>query len=109
MRVIFRGRGQGKTTELIRACAANDKYGLIVCASMPECARVFQVAQDMGLDIPLPITYEQFIKQRYAGRRIDCFYIDNADLLLQSLSRGVVIEAVSITGSEDVVQKTEDT
>lgn len=97
MKVIYKGRQQGKTTEIIKECAANKKYSLIVCMSRRECERVFGMAKEMELTIPYPITYEEFLNHRYAGQNIDAFYIDNIDILLQSLSRGVPINTVSIT------------
>jgi hypothetical protein len=48
----------------------------------------------MGLNIPLPITYDEFIQKRY-GRNISGFLIDNLDLFLKHLSN-VPINAVTM-------------
>jgi hypothetical protein len=37
------------------------------------------------LDIPLPITYVEFIEKRYSGRNISGFLIDNLEMFLQYL------------------------
>jgi len=96
MKVISRPRGMGKTTELIKMSAKENQY--IVCSTYNDCTRVFRQAQSLGLDIPFPITFDEFIRREYYGKGIKGFLIDNADLLLQHMS-SVPIEAVTITVS----------
>lgn len=95
MKVVLRGRGGGKTTELIRISARTNSY--IVAMSRDEAGRIFAQAQAMGLNIPYPITFDNFLDHQYSSWGIRDFLIDNADVLLQRLSRGVNIVAVSVT------------
>lgn len=84
MNFIIRPRGFGKTTDLIRLAAQNDYY--MVVHTQYEADRVFKQAKTMGLTIPFPITYDNFLEKRYAGSNIKGLVIDNADLLLQHLA-----------------------
>jgi hypothetical protein len=77
-------RGKGKTTELIKKSAESGDY--IVCHQLAEVNRIQMEARRMGLRIPLPITYDEFLKKRYHSKGISGFLIDNADMFLQSLS-----------------------
>lgn len=105
MKIIKRGRRNGKTTELIRMCAENGGY--IVCRSK-EIAKIIQIqAKEMGLSIPLPLSYAEFIKGSYFGRRIEKIYIDDADELLKRLAHGVVLEAITISDPEESEKKEE--
>ena len=49
----------------------------------------------MGLDIPLPITYADFVEKRYHGRNISGFLIDNLEMFLQYLSN-VPVNAITM-------------
>lgn len=94
MEVIHKTPKEGKTTELIRKCAGEGGY--IVCCNINDANRIFQMSQNMELNIPFPITFKEFIKREYSGRRISCFHIDDADRCLQSLS-DVEIKTVTLT------------
>lgn len=50
-------RGCGKTTELIKL--SNAKHLYIVCASRQRVEYVAQLAREMKLDIPLPISVDE--------------------------------------------------
>ena len=93
MRIIHRGRAQGKTCEAIKHSAQTGSY--IVCANMKECDRVFRQAGQMGLSIQFPITFSEFIERCYYSAGIKGFVIDNADALLQSLTP-VPIRAITM-------------
>ena len=97
MEVILRGRGDGKTTKLVKISA--DKRYTIVCIEQHNIALTLEIAERLGLDIPKPITFQEFLDKRYKGRgnRIRGFLIDNADILLQSLSSDCPIYAVTMT------------
>ncbi len=87
-------RGKGKTTELIKKSAKSGDY--IVCHRLDEANRIQMEAQEMGLKIPLPITYDEFFKKRYYEKGISGFLIDNADMFLQSLSN-VPINSITVS------------
>jgi len=94
MEKIILGRGQGKTTELIKRSAESGHY--IVCSSIDEASRISAEARSMGLHIPLPISYREFIDREYSSRNIKGFLIDNVDLLIKVISP-VPITAMTIT------------
>jgi len=104
MEIIYKPRQLGKTTEIIKLSAKNGGY--IVCMSHSEAERVFQQARTMKLNIPFPITFHEFITGEYYGKGIKSFLIDNAEILLQQISR-VPIEAISFTiqSSKESVNK----
>jgi hypothetical protein len=93
MEKIIMQKGYGKTTQLIKKSAKSGDY--IVCHRLPEANRIQYEAQQMGLDIPLPITYAEFVEKRYSGRNISGFLIDNLEMFLQYLSN-VPVNAVTM-------------
>jgi len=110
MKIIYKPRQMGKTTELIKL-AAKGRYKLIVCHSRREAHRVFQLAMKMKKDkiikqsIPLPITYQEFLDGKYAmGRNIEAFLIDDVDLLITYLTP-IKVEAISINKEVKIEEK----
>lgn len=95
MEIILRGKSQGKTTDLIVKAAKDFLH--IVCHSKREANRLLEQARDMNLDIPFPITIDEFIKGKFYNKEIKGFCIDNVEFLLQKLARG--IEVTCITAS----------
>lgn len=93
MEKIIMNRGYGKTTQLIKKSAKTSNY--IVCQNQLEASRIQDEAQKLGLDIPFPITYREFIRHEYRGQNINGFLIDNLEYLLQYLSV-VPINAVTM-------------
>jgi len=86
-------RGCGKTFQLIKMSHESGNY--IVCHSMQEADRIHQEARDLGFSIPLPITYDEFIKRKYNGKGIKAFLIDNVELLLDTIST-IPINAITM-------------
>jgi hypothetical protein len=98
MNIIASGRKTSRTTRLIERCIELNAQGelcYIVCYSQEEAGRVFQKARELGQDIPLPISFEEFLGYNYSSRNIKHFLIDNADVLLQSLT-GVHIDSAVV-------------
>jgi ABC-type Mn2+/Zn2+ transport system ATPase subunit len=88
-KLIVGDRQSGRTTNLIRAAAAEEAHGVvcyIVCHSQEEAYRISQVAQKMEVNIGFPITYDEFIHRSYHGTHIDKFYIDNLRMFLDHIS-----------------------
>jgi hypothetical protein len=84
-KLIIGERQSGRTTELIKATAADEAHGhvsYIVCHSQEEAYRISQVAEKMELSIGFPLTYREFLDRQYSGKNIDKFYIDNLSMLL---------------------------
>jgi hypothetical protein len=98
MKVILKPRKTGRTKELIRLCAeaeANGEVSYIVCSGQEEAYRIFEVAKELKLTIGFPITFHEFLTAQYFGRNIKNFYIDNADQLLQYITK-VEIQAITM-------------
>jgi len=97
MKVIHWPRASGRTTKVIKE-SAEHKYH-IICMNMNERSRIVEEAERMGLEIPKPITFHEFIewKGRLAGLRPKGFLIDNADFLLQQMARDIPIKTIVIT------------
>lgn len=70
-----------KTTELIKR--SNKDWAYIVCFNLSECERVSKLAKTMNLDIPYPITFNEFVTTRYVRNDLKQVLIDNLDLCLQ--------------------------
>ena len=90
------GRGSGKTTECIKFAAEHNAY--IVCRSQGEAHRIAVAATAMGLRIPFPITYSEFVQGRFFGPNINGFVIDDVDELVRQLARDVDVIAMSLYG-----------
>ena len=95
MKVIVLGRGKGKTHQLIKLSA--EKFYYIVCPNRQAVEMTFSRAQKMELNIPFPITHDDFIRRNYYGKGIKGFLIDDVDMLLERMARGVQIGAITIT------------
>lgn len=89
--VIVGGRGSGRTTELIKE-ASKYNYALIVCHNENAVRYTFQMARDMGANIPYPITFDDFIKRHYYGRSVQAFLFDNIDISLQSYTSVPIVK-----------------
>ncbi len=98
MKIIATKKGQGKTTQLIKIAHKSGSY--IICESRDEAARVFRQAEKMGTPIRFPITFANFLLGEFHGTGCPSFMIDNADLLLQRMGRGVPLLAISLTVEE---------
>lgn len=104
IKVIARGRNTGKTIELIKHSAETGAY--IVCQSEQQASHLQRQARELGFDIPFPLTYREFLSNRYLAGGIKSFAIDNAEMLLQEISR-VPITAVTINDESDTSGLTE--
>lgn len=88
MKLITEPKGSGKTYQLIMESATNGDY--IVCHSSKEAERIFSIANEHKLNIPFPLTYDEFINKRYYSKGIKGILIDNVDILLDYMSDGLV-------------------
>lgn len=83
MDIYVGSRGSGKTAKLIKMSAAGQ--GIIVAGTQEQCSYIKDTATRMGLDIPFPICFREFIsiaKNHYPGTT---WLIDNLDLCLKSI------------------------
>lgn len=102
MNVVIKKPRGGKTTELIKLSSQSHAY--IVCMNTQESARIQRQAQEMNLKIPFPITFDEFLQGKFYKAGVKGFLIDNVELLLQSIGRGVPVLACSLS-SENILQE----
>jgi hypothetical protein len=100
MDIIASGRQTGRTTELIKRSAEAEsqrRVNYIITHSHSEAFRISKQAEELGLKIGFPLTFDEFLSRGYAGQNISHFYIDNAEMLIQRLTP-IKIEAITILG-----------
>ncbi len=101
MNIILDHRQTGKTLKLIKRSI--DTGGVMVVANHNSLDNCYRLIEKHGLDkskFPNPINYQEFIGMKYYGKIIHGFIIDNAELLLQSIS-SVRIDTISLS-MEDI-------
>jgi hypothetical protein len=98
MQVIARGRAMGKTTELIKLAA--EKFAYIICINKQEVDRVWHQAEQMGLDIPFPLTIDQ-LGSRDRSQQVNGYLVDNAELILQQIVGHRPLLAISISTNKE--------
>lgn len=86
-------RGCGKTYQLIKKSAETGDY--IVCHSMQEASRLQREAQELGFNIPFPLSYDEWISKKYYGKNISGFLVDNLEMLMRYLST-VPVNAITM-------------
>ncbi|MCT3673590.1 hypothetical protein HZQ94_10370 [Elizabethkingia anophelis] len=96
MQIILSDRNTGKTNQLIKLSAVTGNY--IVCSTKHQAGNLHMIAKNIGYNIPLPITYDEFIRREYYSQGIRGFLIDDAELFLQSLSH-VPINVITLTNT----------
>jgi len=102
MKLIYKGRGEGKTTELIKLSVETNTY--ILVKDQNRQRQVADLAQALGYDSMLfPVTLnEHFNAGRSRGMINRRFLIDDADDILQCLiGSDIPILACSWTKKED--------
>lgn len=85
MEAFITGRQMGKTQKCIEWAAANDAF--IVCHSQREADRIFHHAEQQGIKIRRPVTFEGLLGGNLVGSNQPLVY-DNVDMLLAHLARG---------------------
>ena len=104
MELIIKGRGNGKTTELIKRSAATQTY--ILAANKQRARAIFLQARERGLDIPYPVTIDEYFSTHgFTGSFIKSIYIDDADDVLKHIFYRVRIEAITITDETESEDK----
>lgn len=109
-KIVLAERQTSKTTELIKKCGEN-KNSIIVCPTRDMCVAAFRQSKMMGIDIPMPITFYEFVRGYFYPEYVTYFYFDELQLSLQYLTKGVPIDTV-IMGTENCeveVRKAEET
>lgn len=96
MEIIYKKRNMGKTHDLLELANNTEGHNLIVCHGRNAVDEVWALILKNEYNLPQPITFDDFINNRYHGMSFDNFFMDNVDLCLQSMS-AVGIKAITLT------------
>lgn len=103
MNIVIGERCSGKTTRLIERSAKEGRYILVANKAMARC--IADQAKEMGLDIPFPVTLDEYLRgNKFQGSSIrrDGLLIDDLDMVLDLLFRGIPIREVTLTDRGNV-------
>jgi len=95
MKLIYKSKQMGKTTELIEKAKKLKGYNLIVCVDRVTAVKVWKIIIEKKYNLPQPISFDELVKGQYYGNHINAFLIDDADKLIQYISKGVKVHAVT--------------
>ena len=91
MKIICGKRGKGKTSELIKLCYKNNlipnNLTYILCPTRNDCIYISELARNLNLNIPFPVSINEFIRSTWAGTFIKNFLVDDIDRCLFELFR----------------------
>ena len=97
-------RGFGKTSKLVEMSAAGQ--GIIVAATQKKCDYIKDTATRMGLNIPNPICFRDFISIAKNYHPRTAWLIDNLDVCLESIQVTVATIDLDSAKTMDGVQIT---
>ena len=95
MEKIILPRGEGKTTKLIQM--SHDTWTYILVVDGKRQREVANLARKMEIDIPYPVTLEDYMRSRFHGSFIRRILIDDADDVLKALFSNLEISAITMT------------
>lgn len=98
MKKIILPRSGGKTDMLIWQSSNSGDY--IVCRDGKTVQNIARRAMDLGVKIPFPLSYDEFLDRRYYKSGIRGFLIDDANKLIEILSKGVPVNAITMRAEE---------
>jgi hypothetical protein len=85
MDILHTPRGGGKTTELIAMAHESGYY--IVAPTHEDCYRIHQQSLKDGTPVHFPMTWHEWIENRYNPYGVRGIYIDDIDRCLAMHSR----------------------
>ena len=102
MNILIGKRQYGKTTHLIRRSA--DEWVYILTFDHTRASEIFNMAKNMNLDIPYPVTLHEYLKHGFKGSSItrNGILIDDADEILQMIFAGVPIKCITVSDSDNI-------
>lgn len=102
MKIIRNGRGKGKTSELIRQSARDGKY--ILCMNKARAHYIYEVAIEMNLNIPYPITIADLPLRGFKGHIL----VDDIDYILSELI-GAKVDVATTSEPIDILDDNNST
>ena len=100
MEKIILPRGEGKTTKLIQM--SHDTWTYILVVDGKRQREVTNLARKMEIDIPYPVTLEDYLRSRFHGSFIRRILIDDADDVLKALFPNLEISAITMTEQSEM-------
>lgn len=100
MKIIIKKLRGGKTTELIEEANKLKGYNLIVCKDRHTVKYIWNIISEKKYTLPQPISFDEFLTGKYYGQNINAFLIDDADTLIQHISKNVKIHAITLNEEE---------
>lgn len=99
MRMILKGRGEGKTTELVKLSAETGYPIVVGCKYHTD--EIKNIAIKLGVKIPKPISIHKDVR----GVRLEKVLIDHTEILLcylvsKALGNSVDIHAITLNADE---------
>jgi hypothetical protein len=102
MKKIIKERGMGKTTECVRLAA--QKGIRIICMNENNKNHILDVANELGVGIPEPLTIEQISSPRYRNMKLSEVIVDDAEYILQTLL-ALKVCAVAFTKPSEITMQ----
>ena len=99
MKKIIKGRGEGKTKELIQLSHDTNTY--ILVANRSRQRELFWFAHELGIDIHNPVTVEDYMRTQFRGSFIKHILIDDADDVLKTIFNNLTIDAITMRKDEE--------
>ena len=96
MKIIRTDRGRGKTTELIKQSARDRSY--ILCMNKENARYIYDMAREMNLNIPHPITTADLPLRGFKGSVL----IDEIDYILPRLI-GTQVDVITTSAPIDTL------
>lgn len=90
------GEKRSGTTKLIKRSATERIH--ILTTTRSQAYKIAKQAREMGLNIPYPVTIEEYFKHKFRGTDIDRkgMLIDDVDLVLQHIFTDILIHEVTL-------------
>ena len=102
VKLIFKPRQSGKTSELIRMSEETNAYILTPNRMMAQ--HISKMAEEQGHNILFPVTLDEYLNSRFKGSHVRHILIDDADMILQQIFNEVTIDAITMSEREPTVQ-----
>lgn len=98
MKVIYQKPRSGKTTKLIQM--SHDNWIYIVTVDEKRANNIAHMAYELKIDIPYPITLQEYLNTKMRGSHIKKVLIDDADDILKNIFNTVEIDTITMSKIE---------
>lgn len=96
MDIIYRGRAEGKTTELIKRSIEENAY--IIVINRGRALAVKKLADKLGYrQLLFPVTFQEYMSNKMRGSYVRNVLIDDADDLIKLIFSSVNVLAITMS------------